>query len=159
MRILRWLGLALALFGLTLGLLIGLSSFYDGPLGPIPGGPLSGAVLNEPPDWSFFAALDSLELQVNPAKPRSLTVWLLVVDGQLYVPSGFAPVKRWPSQAVDDGRVVLRIGGKLYERRAVRVTDPAERRAAHAALVEKYSVPEADDPDTWIFRMDPRPTS
>jgi hypothetical protein len=86
-----------------------------------------------------------------------VTTSYLLHDGTLYVPSMFAARKSWPQQVLADGRVVLRIGGKLYEGRAVRVTDPAEV----DPLVRSFdqSAAPASDPttlSTWYFRIDPR---
>src|SRR5882672_9701764 len=115
----------------------------DGPIGPLGGGPLrTGTLVTEPNvDWSFLGGGKELELQlVEP--PRSRVTGSLVYEGQLFVPCdlGFFwrripsaglrwiggaiySVKRWHEDALRDGRVVLRIGGKRYERQAVRVTD------------------------------------
>jgi hypothetical protein len=156
-RALRGLGLCLLLALAALAAGVALSPYADGPLGPIPGGPLSGRVAHErDPDWSAAAARGSLELEVNPEDPRSLTVWPLVVGGELYVPAGFAERERWPREVVADGRVVLRVGDVLYERQAVRVEEPEVRAALRAALAREHAVPEGDDPRTWFFRMDPR---
>ena len=94
-----------------------------------------------------------------PEGEEARRVWLVVVDGELYVPSGYATAKDWPAEALAHGRVLLRIDGQLYERRAVRVNDPATRSALFAALQRKYPVPDREDPETWFFRMDPRPAS
>jgi hypothetical protein len=62
-----------------------------------------------------------------------------------------------------DPRVRLEIGGKIYEREAVVVEDPAEARVALQALAAKYpfwqeqlSKPESERPDMAMVRMDPR---
>jgi len=156
----------------------------DGPMGPIPGGPLrTGTLVTEPViDWSF-AKGQSMDLElVEP--PGSRTTGAMVLEGQLYVSCdlGFiwrripAPArwmasliyrfKRWHEDALRDGRVVLRIAGKRYERQAVRVTDP-EVVAILSSRFEKwaektFSSPLGDVPsdgpnDIWFFRMDPRP--
>ena len=80
-------------------------------------------------------------------KVRMLKVWLAAV---------FVVV-------ASDPRVRLEIGGKIYEREAVVVDDPAEFRAALQALAAKYpfwrdvlSKPENERPDMAMVRMDPR---
>ena len=105
----------------------------------------------------------------------------MVHEGELYVPCdlGFiadrAPegrlagallknLKGWHEDAASDGRVILRISGKLYERQAVRVTDPAVLAALRAIVEElateffgKPLLDQLTDPDDiWFFRMDPR---
>src|SRR5690349_20291360 len=126
MRILRWVGIAVGLIA-AVGVV---ARFHDGPLGPFPGGRLSGTpVTDASPDWSaVLKGASHLELEVNPASPRSVTTSFAVQGGVLYVPSLFAARKEWPQQVLADGRVVLRVDGKLYRRRAVRVTEPAELR-------------------------------
>ncbi len=186
MRILRWLGIALvALVAALVGIGV-VARFSDGPIGPFPGGPLrAGSLVSEPAvDWSFAEEIGEVELQL--AEPlSSRTTGILVHEGQLYVPCdlGFiwrrvpGPLrgmlfviwvfKRWHEEALRDGRVVLRIDGKRYERQAVRVTDP-ELFAALSSLMregvaeffqepaERWNLPP--DPDAiWFFRMEPRP--
>ena len=54
MRFLKWLGAAVGAILLTILLLDTFGGYlFDGPLGPIPGGALSGPVNStEKPDWS-----------------------------------------------------------------------------------------------------------
>src|SRR5262245_1307407 len=163
LRLLR--AIAWVIFGLA-GLAAAVALFariMDGPIGPFPGGPLAtGELVTGPdPDWSFAAAIPSIELQVNPAHPLSRTVWVLVDQGDLFVPAGWASRKRWPSEAMADGRVVVRIAGKRYQRQATRVTDPVRVDALRSALGRKYGVtpsPNGSD-DTWFFRLGPRDSS
>lgn len=165
MRLLRWLGIAILALAVALGIVVVGARFSDGPLGPIPGGPLLAGQLvsEEPVDWSFARDAKELELQlVEP--PRSRTTWFVLHEGVLYVPAGYmrSGTKRWPHQALRDGRAVVRLGGRLVERQAVRVTDPVTREAVVALLTEKYELPpgEGTGPDDlWIFRMDPRPVA
>jgi hypothetical protein len=158
-------GLALLVGALAAALVAVLLAgrFLDGPLGPVPGGALrSGELVSERDvDWSFAADLGELELQlVKP--PRSRTTWLLVQDEQLYVPCSFdVPIpKRWPQQALDDGRSVVRLAGRRYERQAVHVTDPILHVTLSRALADKYGLrfeAPANPERLWFFRLDPRP--
>jgi len=159
LRTLAWLLLGLA--GLA-AITVLFARILDGPLGPFPGGPLiTGELVSGPdPDWSFVAEISSIELEVNAAKTLSRTVWVLVDQGELVVPAGFASRKTWPSQAMADGRVVVRVAGKRYARQATRVTDPVRLDALRSALGRKYGVtvgPDGSD-DTWFFRLAPRPS-
>ncbi len=189
MRILRWLGIALvALVAVLVAVLVGIgvvARFSDGPIGPFPGGPLrSGTLVSEPEvDWSFANGRE-IELQlVEP--PGSRTTGIMLHEGQLYVPCdlGFMwgrfsgrtrwilnliyVFKRWHEDALLDGRVVLRIAGKRYERQAVRVTDLellARLRLQLEEMARQWVSPEplgeapTDGPkDIWFFRMEPRP--
>ena len=127
----------------------------DGPLGPFPGGPLIGELVTGPvSDWGFLGSVDRVELQVHPPDPRSITVWIFTHEGVPYVPAAFASTKRWPEETVRDGRVVLRVDQRLYERVAVRVDDPTERSGALSSAQRKYDL---DDNDAlWLFRLDSR---
>jgi hypothetical protein len=159
LRVIAWLLLGLAGIVALVALVARIS---DGPIGPFPGGPLaSGELVTGPdPDWSFAAEIPTIELQVNPAHPLTRTVWVLVDQGELFVPAGLASRKTWPSQAVADGRVVIRVDGMRYERQASRVTDPVRIDALRSALGRKYGMtpsPDGSD-DTWFFRLAPRPT-
>jgi hypothetical protein len=165
MRALRWIGIALS--GLVgAGVLVAIAArLSDGPLGPFPGGRLVAGelVADAHPDWSFATELSSIELEVDPGEPSSRTTWLAVVDGELYVPCGFPRTKTWPHQALRDGRVVLRIAGRRYERQAVRVSEPALLRRLGAEVARKYGVGDAEaaarGEDVWFFRMEARPAA
>jgi hypothetical protein len=156
MRVLRWLGLAIVAVAVALGALIGIARFLDGPIGPIPGGPLRGAVSSEDPgDWSFAGNVPTLELEVAG---RSRTVWYVTHEGTMYIAAAEAARKRWPAQAMADGNVKLRVGGRLYERRAERIVDPVLGRAVGDVFRAKYKVelsPEAAA-RVWLFRIGPR---
>lgn len=158
-------GLALLVGALAAALVAVLLAgrFLDGPLGPVPGGALrSGELVSaRDVDWSFAADLGELEFQlVKP--PRSRTTWLLVHEDHLYVPCSFdVPIpKRWPQQALRDGRAVVRVAGRRYERQAVRVTDPVLHARLSRVLADKYELDfegPADPERLWFFRLDTRP--
>jgi hypothetical protein len=137
--------------------------YSDGPIGPFPGGPLrSGAIVADPDvDWSSLMSVREIELQlVDP--PRSRTTWLLVREGQAFVPCGFPNLslwKQWPHQVLRDGRAVVRIDEERYERHAVRVTDPGLHAELSADLTAKYGTTPGFTPtpeSVWFFRLDPR---
>jgi len=149
---------------------------------PFPGELRGGTLVTEGEiDWTF-AKGEMMELQlVDPVSSR--TAGVMVLDGQLYVACdlGFiwrripAPhrwggsliyrFKHWHEDAMRDDRVVLRIAGKRYGRRAVRVTDPEitailssrfEDSAERAFSKPLGPVPNAGPNDISFFRMDPR---
>jgi hypothetical protein len=157
--LLKWLGLGIAAIAVVvLGVALG-ARYADGPLGPFPGGPMSGERVMDPiADWGFAVDRDTVELEVNPKAPRSITTWVVGYEGQPYIPAGMAPRKTWPGQVMADGRVVLRVEGKLYPRQAVRVSDAALLEALGAVLMRKYQLdPEGNfaSAETWFFRLDP----
>jgi len=143
----------------------------DGPISLFAGGPFrSGQVITgNAVDWHPLATTPEVELQlVNP--PRSRTTHIVVLDGEAYVPCGIVKVgpfvflgqsfwKQWPQEVVNDPRVILRSDGKLYERRAVKVTDPELHRKLSALTSAKYHLNLSGPPDpkrVWFFRLEPR---
>jgi transposase len=132
----RWVALAIVLTG-------------TGPCGPLPGGRLDGELVTAPiADWSFLGDSFACALEARPADPRSVRATCFQRDGLLYVGSIAAPAKRWPAMVAADPNVRVRIAGKVYERRAVLVTEPAERARLTGGdpPAESY----------WVWRLDPR---
>jgi hypothetical protein len=169
MRIVRWLAIALVGLIATIVVVAGVARFRDGGIAVFPGGPLESGELMPGPepdgDWSFARDVPEMTFQlVDP--PRSRTVWLLVHDGRLFVVSGYmkTPIgrlwKKWPAQAERDGRAVVRIEGKRYERQAVRVHDRALFEALAAETRRKYGVAISADQieagEAWVFELRPR---
>ena len=131
--------------------------FHDGPLALFPGGPLkSGELVADPNvDWTFASPVREMELESDG---RSRTTWLLVDEGQLYVPASvkFPPFKNWHLRALQDPRATVRIGGKRYRRELQRVGDPEQRRKLLGIAAKKYPVPPATgSDDIWLFRLAP----
>lgn len=160
---LRWIGAIIGVLASLLVLVMVVARYSDGPIGPFTGGALVGGELlaEADVDWSFAAALSTLELQLVEPE-RSRTVWFAVDRGALYVPCGYPDsfLKQWPHDAREDGRSIVRIDGRRYERQAVYVSDREEFDRVIRLVTEKYGVGDADEAsaeDVWIFRMDPRP--
>jgi hypothetical protein len=169
LRVLRWLViLLLALIALPVGTGI-IARFSDGPIEVFPGGELrSGELYQGPePDWSFARDVQEIEFQlIDP--PRSRTIWCMVHDGKLYIVSGYmrtavAPIwKKWPAEAERDGRAVIRVEGKRYERDVVRIHDPALIEPLAAEIRRKYpmargmSAAAEQSGDAWFYALPPR---
>jgi hypothetical protein len=158
MRLLRWLG---GLFGAAvLAILVTLAAarFHDGPIGPFTGGVFrSGESTPVPSDWSFATEDRTLELELPPEANRAITTWFVIVAGKLYVPCGVAARKRWPHAVLADGRVRVRLRGKVYELLAKRVDDPEILSRAAAAVAEKYDVGgDGFGSRDWIFALSAR---
>jgi hypothetical protein len=68
--------------------------------------------------------------------------------------------KHWPIEAERDGRAILRIDGKLYERQLVRVQDDAVIGPLTQEIRRKYSVPATPEAvksgSLWLFEVAPR---
>ena len=167
MRFVRWAVTTLVAIVALLGATVVLARFLDGPVGLIPGGPLQGGELysGPEPDWSFARDIPLMDLQLEDP-PRSRTIWLIVHDRKLYMVSGYMNTtvgrlwKQWPAQAERDGRAVVRIDAKRYERQAVRLHDRPLIEQLAAEARRKYQVPlmadEAETGNAWFFALEPR---
>ena len=159
MTALRWLlRLIVGLLALVALLFVG-ARFHDGPLGPIPGGPLAaGAEVSVPvADWSFAEDIAEIELQLL-SETRSRTTWILVHEGQAYVPCslGFPPGKSWHKQALVDGRATLRIEGRRYPVALTRLDDAAVQQlesVVRAEVARKYGQAPPTEAGVWLFRV------
>jgi hypothetical protein len=159
MRVLRWIGgtlvavIAVALLLDTFG-----GWLFDGPLGPIPGGALQGPVDPNPrPEWSNLEEV--IELEIRPERPWSLSVWNVVIDGQLYVPSASGARRRWTQVAIADPLARLRTRGRIYELRIEKVEDPELRKRVGEAVARRYGFDppaNAEEDTTWYFHLGPR---
>ena len=141
--------------------------FADGPNRVFSGGSLESGELHtgSEPDWRFVSEVSTIELQLlNP--PRSRRIWTAEYDGKLYVWSGYMGTavgqlwKRWPVQAERDGRAVIRIDGKRYERQLVRITSGEILDGISAAIRSKYPSQTTravvETGDAWVFEAAPR---
>ena len=130
--------------------------FLDGPIGPIPGGQMSGRINNTPhPDWESMDLSKVIELEIRPHRPWSLSVWNAVVDGELYIPSAHGARRRWPQVVIEDPRVRVRIGDQIFERRANKVSTREERLRVAQAFDDRYNLGDPErDFTTWFFHLD-----
>ncbi len=141
--------------------------FSDGPSVIFSGGPLiTGEMVAGPePDWSFVSDVKVFELQLlNP--PRSRTLWIVEVEGKLYLNSNYMGGlrqrlwKRWPAQAERDGRAIIRIDGRRYERSLMRIKTGLIVDHVTQAFTEKYPVEmtpaEVEAEELWLFELTPR---
>ena len=150
------------------GLLVG-ARFSDGPIAIIAGGPFSsGELISGPePDWSFVRGVQEVEFQLlEPA--RSRTTWILYHEGKAYIPCGYMTTwwgklwKQWPLEAQKEPRILLRIGGKLYERQLVRVREGRVVAPLLAELSRKYAggneipMEAVTSGYLWLYELAPR---
>jgi deazaflavin-dependent oxidoreductase (nitroreductase family) len=66
-------------------------------------------------------------------------IWITELDDKLYVRSGLGLTRDWPKNLLANGRAILHIAGQDVPVRARHVTDPAEARAMHAPVKQKYN--------------------
>jgi hypothetical protein len=156
-------GLLLVIAGLAIA-----ARFHDGPIAIFAGGPFeSGELFTGPePDWSVVHGVHEVEFQLLDP-PRSRTTWILDHAGKAYIPSGYMTSwwgrlwKRWPHEAARDPRVLLRVDGRLYERRLVRIETGPEIAPLLAELSRKYAggrdipMEAVTSGYLWLFELAP----
>ena len=151
-------------------LLVALATGCLDPKDRRPGLRLSGEVVTEAiDDWSFSDEFQEIYLETRTwyVIPHSVTTVCAALGEKLYLPTiyfggGEWPDKAWNANVASDPRVRLEMGGKIYEREAAVVEDPAEFQSALQALAAKYpfwqeqlSKPASERPDMAMVRMDP----
>ena len=129
-----------------------------GPLGWIPGGKLDGEPVEAPvDDWAFASKTENLQLETDPADPYSVNIWFVTEGPKLWVFAGGGESSTWAKHLLADPRALVRIDDKLYPRKAVRVTDPAEIVHVEELYLDKYDYTR--DPKGVFgpveFRLDP----
>ncbi len=149
--------------------------FSDGPIGPWPiemvtAGPFKTGELQvggDEPDWSFLKDYPIVQFQLLDP-PRSRTTFIMETEGKIFIPSGYMNStmgkiwKHWPMEAEKDGRALLRVDGKLYERKMVRIEEGEILNGVLGELSRKYaggfpvSQENIDSGDLWIFELEPR---
>jgi hypothetical protein len=127
--------------------------------GPVPGGSLAGTSAAVPPDWS--TALEDgrefCEVESRPEDPHSIQLECFLHEGALFAQSHrWALAPWWPAESwaeiwIQHPDVRVRVDGRLYELRAVRITDPALR---EPVLRARGYDPAPDG--VVLFRFDPR---
>ncbi len=172
--LLRILGGSIAFLLLTVGGIFTAARFHDGPfkggLAIVAAGAFVSGELQseaEEPNWDFLKEYFTVEFQLlNPA--RSRTTFVMEQDGRIFVPSGYMNTprgkiwKHWPFEAELDGRAILRVDGKLYERNLVRIKEGDIVVAVLAELSRKYAggalipLEEVNSGNLWLFELQPR---
>ena len=95
-----------------------------GPAGIIPGGELSGEEGTATTWTEVVTESGTLDLETRPDDPYSVRINYVFRDGSVYIDPD--PGRSWYDHLVEDPTVRVRIDGRIYRARAVRVTDTAE---------------------------------
>ena len=166
-RLLMGLGVLLLIPVVAIGTLLVASGYADGASPLFGGGELVGGelVTGREPDWTFAHDLPTIELQLLDP-PRSRVIWIIEHEGKPYVVSGYMGStigrlwKRWPAQAERDGRAIVRIAGRRYERTLKRIKAGPVVEGVAAELRRKYRYPgtaaDIEAGTTWLFELAPR---
>ena len=109
------------------------------PNGERPGLRLGGSATPAPTNFAFVNDIEVIQLEAKGfVLPRVVNIWGVGVDDALYVWSD--PGSGW-SQRVDKrpDDVRVRIGDKVYEVHATRVSDASETKRVALAYQKKYA--------------------
>jgi hypothetical protein len=128
------------------------------PHDKIPGLWLTGELVTTPvTDWSFLDNVPNIKIQTQTRflLPHSVTINCLDYNGQFYVsstrPAGAQ--RSWDANVMRDPHVRIKIGDKLYDRRLVLVTDPAEKDTLVQIREKKYQLKVAPDAKIDVFHV------
>ena len=139
-------------------MLVALFAIGCDPIIMIPGGSLSGELTPFPTSWTFTNDVDTVQLETRPADPYSVNIWVVEVEGSLFIVAGSGLETTWAQHIQNDPLVRLRVTDALYELRASEANTEANREGFLAAAKKKYDFePEGEDVNKAIlYRLDPR---
>jgi hypothetical protein len=166
-KILKWFLILIGTVVFTIVLFFVYMRFHDGPMEIIAGGPFkTGELAQGPePDWSFIKDRPTIEFQLfDPETSR--TIWVVVNDNKLYLMSGYMKTgfgkiwKQWPHYAERDNRALLRVDGKIYERKLVRLSGNDFSDGIAGEFSRKYNAgltkEDIDSNSAWFYELAPR---
>ena len=137
---------------LTLLLIVGC-----GPFLVFPGGKLDGIAKPTPSDWSITNDVDTVQLESDPEAPYSVNIWVVAMDGGLYVHAG-ANHNTWVAAMEEDPAVRLRVNDAVYPLSASRVIEQAEFDRFSDAWENKYDRRPSNEnaAEAYLFRLQAR---
>lgn len=171
----KWLGVLLAVVVVGISVAYGAMRFHDGPVEFYPwftisiGGPFrSGELTESPSSWEFLRDREEIEIQtMDPVTSR--IVWVPVVDGQLYIVSGYMNStigrlwKQWPAYMEQDNRILIRVDDKIYQQRLERIMEGPIAAEVMSEVARKYiGAPATVNPaagaavtsgSVWLFKV------
>ncbi len=125
------------------------------PMGPIPGGELSGTVISHPPSWTTLNETEVVQFEVNG--PYSINIWGVGTNKGYYVAAAKGDEAKWTRKIAENSAVRLRIGDNIYKLNATRVDDADEIQDVLKVYKTKYELEAGEDfPDAILYRLDPR---
>jgi hypothetical protein len=142
---------------------IALVLIFAAPVGPLPGFFIGGKATPIPEIWSDTSKLDEILLKVPGALPRVVIIWVVQVEGQLYVVG--SGESGWVQRIGQGAPVEMRLRDRRYSLTATPVTSGLE--SIITAYKDKYrpnypdivaGFPSLEDSEGayGVFRLDPR---
>ena len=125
-----------------------------GPFLTIPGSELDGVSTPIPADWAFTDEVSTIQIETNPADPYSVNIWVVSLDGHLYLHAG-AYRTNWVEHLESDPLLRVGIAGKLYDLQAERVLGAPEFARFADAFEAKYDQrPRNENIDEiYVYRL------
>lgn len=130
------------------------------PLGPMPGIFIGGTASDLPDSWGNTRATHEIKLEVQGTLPRVVIIWVVQVDGQLYVVGSKS--SGWVQLLGQGGSVRMRMGDKTYSLTANLVTTDWERileaykdkyRMDYPDIINSFPTLEEAVATTSVFRL------
>ena len=107
---------------------------WRAPIAMLPGFFIGGSATPAPSSWEDTSTIDEVRLKVGGVIPRVVIIWIVQVDGELYVTG--AKDSGWVTRLGDGGDAELRIGDNTYPVVAERQSENLDELIT--ALYDKY---------------------
>ena len=127
-----------------------------GPIGPIPGGKLAGALQSLPLSWQELAAQKIVQIETQVGFPQSYNIWAVSVQDEIYIAAAAGNNTSWVQSVLRNPRITIKISGNLYSLIAERVEGTvALKELVYKRYNEKYDLSQIDQSsdDMWLFRL------
>lgn len=154
MKTVKIIGIVLATISLVAA--VGYVTRTD-PIFILAGKRLTGEETTYPADWSFTDDYPTIFVESRPEDPHSVTTICWLHDGELYIPAQSGSTKTWTHYVLEDPRVRIKVGDKVYPARVDRIAEENLPRLI-ASAAAKYPQLADRDPqdapqDVWVFRV------
>jgi len=131
------------------------------PIGPFAGRALSGVEEAFPANWDFSEEAYTVAVETRPEDPHSVTTLAWVHEGSLHVPAMNGTNKRWTQIVLDDSRVRIKVGERVFPAKLVRVAFVDLEPFLDSAAVKYSQIAENREDgefpeDILLFRVEPR---
>ena len=114
--------------------LLALLVMYLLPIGVVPGFFIGGTEQQVPEKWEDTSGIDEVRLRAGDLIPRVVIIWIVQVNGELYVSGG--KDSGWVSRLLKNADAQLRIGDSTYAVTAERQTQNLDE--LMSAWYDKY---------------------
>ena len=104
------------------------------PIAMVPGFFIGGSATPAPSSWDDTSTIEEVRLKVGGLIPRVVIIWIVQVDGELYVTG--AKDSGWVTRLGEGGKAELRIGDNTYPVVAERQSENLD--ALISAWYDKY---------------------